>query len=625
MSNIVSKIRQRIALKDNNKFDLSCDHITTSDFFQISPVYFKEMVPGEKIRVNQETFTRLAPLTNPMYGRCRITNRAFFVPMRTIMKHWNEFITDVPVNSSFIQVPRIDPTIIAETLTTSIFSQEVNTSTAVPVPAHDFSVPVGPNSTGTIVKYYNFTDKGRRAWKLLCSLGYRIPLGYYRANRADSKDYMSALPLLGFVKIFKDWYQNQAYATNLYDNLFELSTGDIQDPQISGTQLQDILNYCGTALYDKDYFTSAWDRPVAPNNSLMSPNRIVDASNTSTLHASTVRRTDVLNNTTDSATTSTTPVLRGALADGSTSANSGNITQYALDALKSLTDYVKRHQIAGGLAMDRMLVRFGVKPSDAALDRSVYIGKQDVDVQISDVMATAAGENTSVTTAQNRQTTVLGEYAGKGIGYSDNGWFEYDTKEFGYFMIISVLQPTVGYVQGMSRYNLHKDRLDFFTPEFDSLGVQAIARKELMADYMTSSDNTNLASLGHDAALDGVFGYTSRYAEYKSQMDNLTGDFTLASRNTGLDSWHLNRIFDGDDVTITDISHNFGFTQGSQFQYDRVFAYKNGEGYSNYDHFTIIHHFNIEDYAPMAQLFDDYKFDGGSKEVSIEVNGTQLN
>ena len=33
MSNIVSKIRQRIALKSNSKFDLSCDHITTTDFF----------------------------------------------------------------------------------------------------------------------------------------------------------------------------------------------------------------------------------------------------------------------------------------------------------------------------------------------------------------------------------------------------------------------------------------------------------------------------------------------------------------------------------------------------------------------------------------------------------------
>jgi len=27
----------------------------------------------------------------------------------------------------------------------------------------------------------------------------------------------------------------------------------------------------------------------------------------------------------------------------------------------------------------------------------------------------------------------------------------------------------------------------------------------------------------------------------------------------------------------------------------------------------------------MAKLFDDYEFDGGNKDVTIEVNGTQLN
>lgn len=623
MSNIISKIRQRVALKGDHKFDLSCDHITTTDFFHISPVYFKEMVPGENIKIQQQTFTRLAPLVNPMYGRCRITNRAFFVPMRTIFKGWNEFITDVPVDSKFLQVPLIDPYDLAQVFKNSIFSEAFNPP-AGSIPTdnlYDFG-----GVDGTTNKYFKFTDRGRKAWKILQSLGYRFPLGYYLYNNNGRQvTDMSALPLLAYVKIFKDWYQNQAYTTNVFDGLFEISKNSVAGQQyLSQTQLRDILNYCCTAVYDKDYFTAAWDRPVAPNNGLMSSNYIKDVTNDRS--GSNYNATSITNYSAGSVNGPTSPSLKkeNAAGTGDGSAAPLNITQYAIDALKSLTDYLKRHQLAGGLAMDRMLARFGMKPSDAALDRSVYLGKDEVDVQIADVMATSNGTGGTTSTG-NTAISKLGEYAGKGVGYSGNGWFKYKTDEFGYIIIISVLTPKVGYVQGTDRYNLHMNRLDFFTPEFDALGVQAIARRELIADYLSVPEGNNLATLGTDAALNGVFGYTSRYAEYKTQRDNLTGDFTINSRNVGLDSWHLNRMFDPASILTADLSHSFNFVQGEDSQYDRVFAYKDANSNRNYDHFYCIHHFNVEDYAPMSQLFDDYEFDGGSKEVSIEVNGTQLN
>lgn len=623
MSNIISKIRQRIALKKDNKFDLSCDHITTTDFFHISPVYFKEMVPGENIKIQQQTFTRLAPLVNPMLGRCRITNRAFFVPMRTIFKGWNEFITDVPVDSKFLQVPQIDVYDLAQVFKNSVFSTTYTppAGTTPTANAYDF----GGTDNGT-AKYYKFTDRGRKAWKILQSLGYRFPLGYYLFNdNGQQQMEMSALPLLAYAKIFKDWYQNQSYPTNVFDTIFEISKNTASGvPYLTTVQLRDILNYCSTAVYDKDYFTSAWDKPIAPNTGLNSANTIRDISNdrTGTTNA---YETFVSNVTAATANATTSPSLKGASSGSPNSAGAPyNITQYAIDALKSLTDYLKRHQIAGGLAMDRMLARFGVKPIDAKLDRSVYLGKDEVDVQIADVMATANGSG-GTTTAGTTSISKLGEYAGKGLGYSENGWFKYQTDEFGYIIVISVLTPKVGYVQGTDRYNLHLSRLDFFTPEFDSLGVQAIARRELVSNYLTVPEASNLATLGTEAGLNGVFGYTSRYAEYKTQRDNLTGDFTVNSRNVGLDSWHLNRMFDPATLLSADLSHSFNFVQGEDSQYDRVFAYKDGNSNSSYDHFYVIHHFNIVDYAPMAQLFDDYEFDGGSKEVSIEVNGTQLN
>lgn len=616
MSNITTKIRQRIALKKNSKFDLSCDHMTTADFFQLSPVYFKEMVPGEKISVRQSTFTRLAPMTNPVLGRMRIENRAFFVPMRLLMKGWNEFITDTPLNGNFMAVPRIDPSTIAAALASGAMSRSSSATGDVDMSNCDFWAA---NSDGTPNSYYRFTDVGRQAWKILQSLGYRIDLSYYVNHQAQSEsEYLSPLPLLAYFKIYYDWYKSQAYNTAIFDGIFEGGSNASVSP-FTVQQLVLLLSECQVVNYDKDYFSSAWDRPVAPNNGLQSSNRISDTTNTYNLHSSTARRTDVVNNASDNSSTNmSTPALRGALTDGSTTAAVGNITQYALDALKSLTDYVKRHQLAGGLAMDRMLARFGMKPTEAQLRRSVYLGKDSVNIQISDVMATASAAESQ------EYSSKLGEYAGKGIGFSENGFFKCESgPEYGIFMIVSSLVPKVGYVEGMSRYVLHKDRLDFFTPEFDSLGVQAIARKELKSNY--GRDIQTIGGLTPAVALEGVFGYTSRYAEYKSQQDNLTGDFTCPSKSGGdwNHSWHLFRELKGQDVRVDDITHNKNFVSGNsdREQYARIFAYT-GEGF---DHFVIVHNFQIEDYAPMSQLFDDYEFDGGSKEVTVDINGTQLN
>lgn len=621
MAGFSSKIRLRTAQKNKNKFDLSCDHITTSDFMRCLPVYFKPIVPGESWRCNMQTFTRLAPLVNPMYGRCRIINRAFFVPMRTIFYHWNEFITDVPVDNTYLKVPRIKLSALANALHENSYVVQ-NTS------VYDYKYD---NAN------YNLSYQGRIMWTLLQTLGYRFSIGYY--VNSSSTDVVSALPLLAFVKIYKDWYRSMQY-TNIDeyipDSLFRISVDTSSgDPYL--TNLSDILGVITTAIYDQDYFTSAWDRPVAPNSGLESANTFRDVTNDKSTAASSAASW-VSNAASSGSTNPTTPTIKGSASSGNDYNSGGapmNISQYVIDVLKHLTDYLKRHQLVGGQAMDRMLARFGMKPSDAALNRSVYLGKDEVNIQIADVMSTSNGE-VQIEGLRNSKT-IVGDYAGKGVGFSDNGHFKLDSNEYGFVIIVSSLLPKVGYVQGMNRNVLHLDRLDFFTPEFDALGVQAIARKELLSAYLGASQS-KLVSLTPAVALDGVFGYTSRYAEYKQGCiyDNMTGNFSVPHLNADStigsvnSSWHLNRLIDANSVNDTyKITHNYGFvTATDAYQYDRVFSIPGVTGSDNdvtVDHFINIYHFNVESYLPMSPLFDDYKFDGGSNDVTMDINGTQLN
>ena len=94
MASFLDKFQIKTAAPAKQKFDLSCQHITTADFMQLSPVYIKEMVPNEKISINQQSFSRTARLSVPTFGRCNMHNKAFFVPFRTILRGWNDFITD---------------------------------------------------------------------------------------------------------------------------------------------------------------------------------------------------------------------------------------------------------------------------------------------------------------------------------------------------------------------------------------------------------------------------------------------------------------------------------------------------------------------------------------------------
>ena len=90
----MDKMKLNSAVVEKTKLDLSSQHITTGNFMQFNVVWSKELVPTEKITINQETFARMDPLPVPTFGRANIKNRAFFVPFRTVFPAWNDFITD---------------------------------------------------------------------------------------------------------------------------------------------------------------------------------------------------------------------------------------------------------------------------------------------------------------------------------------------------------------------------------------------------------------------------------------------------------------------------------------------------------------------------------------------------
>lgn len=579
MSNFLDKVKVNTALTKTTKLDLGCDHISTANFMQYNVAYAKEMVPQEKISINMETFTRLNPMPVPTFGRARINNRAFFVPFRTIFPGWNDFITDSNhvfangVTGRFNSVPTISNSTFVQLFTDAT----AGFATGVPTDEADFTAQVGSNSGA-----YKFTYKGRQAMKMIESLGYKII--WSEAQTAV----VSALPIMAAAKIYADWYYPSAYSQNdTISTIEQLFKQDISNTYaLTKTQLQACLEVMYWVNYDSDYFVSAWDNPVNPNDGSFSAVSFTDPTAESTSAALTISNAENGN------------APSTAMSGGKT------LTTWAIDALKSLTDYMKRHQLAGARALDRYLARFGVKLASEKLGRCYYIGSNTHDIQFGDIMSTADTEGSQ-----------LGNYAGKGIGYG-NSSFDFKTDEYGIIMIISTIQPKAGYYQGMNRNVMHTSRFDFYTPEFDNLGTQAISKAEV---YVPTIGTTNFQNLG--SLRNGVFGWTPRYAEYKVGRDMITGDFRYDSINVGQEAWHTMR-----ELTYTDANdmvHNVDFVLGKDAdQYSRIFYNTDADAA---DKFNVIYHFEIASYSPMKALFDTYEFEEKGDKVVMDANGVKMN
>lgn len=158
---------------------------------------------------------------------------------------------------------------------------------------------------------------------------------------------------------------------------------------------------------------------------------------------------------------------------------------------------------------------FGVRNLDARLNRAEYIGGQIQDVVISEVLQTS-----------ETNETPLADMAGHALSASMGKNATYFCPEHGHIIGIMSVMPNAAYSQGLPRHFSRSDRFDFYWKEFAHIGEQEILRKELL---YTGTPGSNSAT----------FGYTPRYAEYRFNLNRISGDF-----KTSLAFWHMGRLFD---------------------------------------------------------------------------------
>ena len=588
MSQYPNKVNVATAITSRSKQNLSCKHITTGNFMDYMISKRMRLVPTQKVDVNHQVFSRVDPLEVPTYGDSTIRTRVFWVPYRTVMPSWNDFIEDT-VHNFTDGTPSLVP-----------YAHRIKNSTFVSFLTRTDSLPGFPATaeraenldtcdfvvinSATAAVGFNLTPYGSRALKIFQQCGYAINFNLYGYTDGSNstETYHSALPLLCVAKVYYDWYYQNQYVNDDYamalEYLFNYDSSGIEFSQYFDMNgcLDHIMRVITKVNYDSDYFVSAFDNPVGPTTGSMSDVKIPEITLPNANGFVSVQSLG-----------EGTPYINNTDAFGG-SYGRNLISQYSLDALKSLTDYVKRKQIAGARVFDRYLAEFGVTLQSEMLKRSVYLTDYVQDVRVGDVTSTS---DTITETDGEVRGSQLGSYAGKAISVADPTSFSFEAFEYGELVVVSTIVPRTAYYQGQDKTTMSQTRMDFWLPEFDSLGIQSLDTREVFVPMDSREQypegTTTYDKLNYNKY---VFGFVPRYAEYKRPVDMITGDFRLRSRDAGKDSWTLFR-----DLTpsfkargIAETKHDRKFTTGEDSsQYNRLFYVTD----DTYDHFKIEHTF----------------------------------
>lgn len=503
MANIFNSIR--LKRPKRNVFNLSYENKLTMNMGELVPIMCMPIVPGDKFRVNTETLVRLAPLVAPMMHRVNVYTHYFFVPNRLVWNEWEDFITkgidgeDAPVFPRFRIVS-----------SWSQFASEENCSAAF-----------GDSTLWDYLGLPSVAGCGSKSFaNLVNKNGVVVP------NEFE----VSALPFRAYQLIYNEYYRDQ----NLTDPVdFALTSG------LANADF-DVLIKLRRRAWEKDYFTSAlpWLQrgpevtvPVGgsfgvvtlanrDNNQIFvgpdgSPTQVDVGMNL--IHAADK----------DNVTPGT---IQTGLSNGSNSGNAvwldpkgtlvvdgenSGVSIQDLRTSNALQRWFERNARGGSRYIEQILAHFGVRSSDARLQRPQFLGGGKMPVAVSEVLQTSSTDTTSP----------QANMAGHGISAGVNNGFKHYFEEHGYVIGLMSIMPRTGYQQGVPRDFTKFDNMDFYFPEFAHLSEQEIKNQEL---YVSSDSAYN----------QGTFGYTPRYAEYKYHESEAHGDF-----RGNMSYWHLNRIF----------------------------------------------------------------------------------
>lgn len=517
--NSVPNVRRDAPKK--NTFDLTHEKKLSTQFGRLTPIFFQEVVAGDRFTITQETFIRLAPMLRPVMHLINVYTHYFFVPFRLLWQNpynkddsWETFSTGGRLGLTEPEFPTL--LVHPQEMEVGFFSPS-SLADYLGFPVIDPVRPIPPNNVG-----------------------------------------LARMPFSAYQLVYNEYYRDETLQP--FGDTFDLT---VEQPPIDipleGGSFSDrpkirALMTLRSRNWEKDYFTTALPftqrgkeveislggaAPLYadPNGDktlegfpkdFINSNRFVNGSAPSQtvyssegVPANSSIKTELLSSASGGSNTQISVNWSNAYADLS---QSTGITINQLRESIVLQQFYEKMARGGSRYTEYLQTIFGTSPSDARLQRPEYIGGMKEPVVISEILQTSQDDGNSP----------QGNMSGHGLTYGKTNTVSKEIQEPGYIIGLMSIMPKPSYFQGMPKQFSRRTRFDFLIPQFAHLGEQPVTNGELF--YGLSNSNSN----------DETFGYQERYAEYRYIPSTIHGSF----REEGMFNWHLSRYF-GNTPTLS--------------------------------------------------------------------------
>lgn len=478
MANINQTPRAQVQ-KGYSGFDLSHSIRFSSSTGMLLPVMYDLLYPNDKINLGAALATRTMDIDSAAFADIYEHLDFFFVPLTQIYSFFDSFIYGIQdINTSLgfngngqhnitSHFPLAEMSEIADQLASTIIEEDEILMSEV----NDiFGLPLWSN----VMRLNDLLDLG-------------LPYSHQNVhvdalqNPYDFVPYSLNMSLLcAYQKIYMDYYRDTNYFANNancynLDRFKDADSFDLDDYDRIKDFFQ--LRY---RRYENDFFTNRYPTPLFNGN------------DPSALDSSVDEFVNSVTGTEFGVDSSSASVTYGDLGLQHIMNSSDTRAQFALEKFLEVNRRVSKHYDSLTKA------RFGVSPNDLLSGEVLYLGSHDSSIQIRDVVSTAATDKAS-----------LGEIGGKGYGASHSRNILFKAPCHGILMCIYSSSPRAFYdlSHGVNRINSYHFKDDYFTPEFDNLGMQMFDARIF------------------DTRSSGILGWQYRYSETKQKVNKNTGAF----------------------------------------------------------------------------------------------------